>query len=526
MTNKQQPTNEPEPCVLVIFGASGDLTSRKLIPALFELHRIGRLPERFAVLGVARTEMTDEQWRDKLREWAEGHTGGEGYDEAAWREFEKIIHYQPASATESDAYPVLIARVNEIAGQHGIRRKTEDEFPLWAQQPNVLFYLSVAPHLYEKIITRIGEAGMVYEGKRWCSIDDTSMPWQRIIVEKPFGEDLESARSLNRSIARVFDEEAIYRIDHYLGKELVQNILVMRFANAMFEPLWRNRFIDHVQVTAAEHVGVGRRAGNFYDNAGATKDMIQSHLLQVLALIAMEPPNAYDPDSIRQEKIKVLQAVKPIAMGDAPNFAAFGRYGASGDANDEDGGLGYADLEGVDTAKGTETYSAIRVDIENWRWSGVPFYVRSGKKMASKLTEIVIQLKKPPTNLFRHLGADRPPNRIVMNVAPTEGISMRFEAKVPGLEFTVGTVEADMSYPDFFKSKAVEAYGPLMLDAMRGDQTLFKHRDEVEGGWSVVQPVLSCEEMRAKIQTYDACSWGPKSADELLARSGHAWKNE
>ena len=521
--SRTTPQRDPESCVLVIFGASGDLATRKLIPALFELHRAGRLPSPFAVMGVARTEMSDDAWRAKLRAWAGEHDAQ--FDAEAWAAFERILHYQPASATEPHAYPVLIARINELAATHGIVRHLDPQMPLWAQQPNVLFYLSVAPHLYETIVTRIGEAGMVYEGKRWCTINDSDMPWQRIIVEKPFGEDLPSAQALNRSIARVFDEDAIYRIDHYLGKELVQNILVMRFANAMFEPVWSNEHVDHVQVTAAERVGVGRRAGNFYDRAGATKDMIQSHLLQVLALIAMEPPNAYDPDSIRREKIKLLHAAHSIKESEVLERAALGRYGASGDPSDEDGGRAYAELDGVDAPARTETYSAMRVDFENWRWSGVPFYVRSGKKMASKLTEVVVQLKKPPANLFHHLGVERPANRIVMNIAPTEGISLRFEAKVPGPEFRVGTVEANMSYPEFFDADPVEAYGPLMLDAMRGDQTLFKHRDEVEGGWSIVEPVLNSGALRESIETYDALSWGPSCADELLVRDGRAWKN-
>jgi glucose-6-phosphate 1-dehydrogenase len=244
-----------------------------------------------------------------------------------------------------------------------------------------------------------------------------------------------------------------------------------------------------------------------------------------MALVAMEPPNAYDPDSIRREKIKLLQAVREIETGDAPYHAALGRYGATNDESDEDEGLAYVELDGVEPDRCTETYSAMRLDVENWRWSGVPFYVRSGKKMASKLTEVVIQLKKPPANLFQHLGVDRPANRIVINIAPTEGISLRFEAKVPGPHFTVGTVEADMSYPDFFESESVEAYGPLMLDAMRGDQTLFKHRDEVEGGWSIVEPFLKSNQLREAIEEYAPYSWGPECADNLLARDGRRWKN-
>ncbi len=523
-----------EPCVIVIFGASGDLTQRKLIPALYELEFEGRLPAGVCVLGNSRTEMSDQEWRDKLEPWAKKHAVG--FDEGKWREFAKRLHYISGSATGADLYPMLIKRIHEVGMEEGTitraRQDAADAGP-FTSQANVLFYLSVAPQLYEPIIAQIGASGMVYEGKRWCALDPSSVPWQRIIVEKPFGEDVESAVNLNRTLGRVFEEESIYRIDHYLGKELVQNILVMRFANTLFEPTWNNQYVDHVQVTAVESVGVGRRAGNFYDGAGAMRDMIQSHLLQVLALVAMEPPSVYDAEAIRREKIKIINAVRLIEPGRAHEAGVLGRYGPSGDANDDDGGKGYTELEGVKADRRTETYAALRVDFENWRWAGVPFYLRSGKKLAKKLTEIVVQFRQPPVNLFRRLepfvsgGAEaiRPANRIIINIAPEDGVSLRFEAKVPGLSLKIDSVKLDMDYSRAFNSKPIEAYGPLMLDAMRGDQTLYKHRDEVETGWRIVQPVLDSERVRQGIEAYAPGSWGPKGADELLARDGHRWHN-
>jgi glucose-6-phosphate 1-dehydrogenase len=528
---------EADPCVLVIYGASGDLTQRKLIPALVDLDAQGRLPKGLAVLGVSRTAMSDEEWRAKLQPHAAKHAAG--YTDEQWRRFAERVHYLAGSATESEMYPALIRRVNELALTH--HSLTEAQRQALGGEPtleqmkaytypvaNVLFYLSVAPQLYAGIIEKIGESGMVIEGKRWCALNPAATPWQRIIVEKPFGEDLNSAIELNRALGRVFEEEAIYRIDHYLGKELVQNILVMRFANTLFEPVWNNKYVDHVQVTAAEAVGVGRRAGNFYDAAGAMRDMIQSHLLQVLALVAMEAPSIYDQHAIRREKIKIINTARTIDGSEAHEQAVFGRYAASGDANDDDGGKAYEQLEGVDAERRTETYAAMRVHFENWRWSGVPFYVRSGKKMARKLTEIVVQFKQPPVDLFRRIpdvAKDRPANRIIINIAPEDGVSLRFDAKVPGQKLQVQPVKMDLDYTKAFNATPIEAYGPLMLDAMRGDQTLYKHKDEVETGWRIVQPVLDSERVRKGIQSYAAGSWGPAATDEMLGREGRKWHN-
>ena len=524
-----------DPCVIVIFGASGDLTRRKLIPSLYELDQQGRLPASTCILGVSRTKMTDDQWRERLAPDVEKFASG--FNRNHWHAFAQRLHYIAGDAGKEDAYPGLIKRIIEICKQHGTYADDCDPDIIagdsrWAALPNVLFYLSVAPQLYAPIVNQIGAAGLVYEGKRWCAIDESSVPWQRIIVEKPFGEDVASAVELNRTLGRVFEEDAIYRIDHYLGKELVQNILVMRFANAIFEPTWNSRYVDHVQVTAAETVGVGKRAGGFYDKTGAMRDMIQSHLLQGLALVAMEPPNMYDAESIRSEKIKLINAVRTIDPAEAHRFGAMGRYGASGDDSDDDGGRGYADLEGVDAARATETYSAMRIDIDNWRWSGVPFYVRSGKKLASKLTEIVVQFKRPPIDLFRRIQSehgvsigDRPANQIIISIAPEEGISMRFEVKVPGSKLDIDSAKFHMNYAKACDAVPMDAYGPLMLDAMRGDQTLYKHRDEVEAGWRIVQPVLDSQRLRDAIETYQPGSWGPACAEALLANDGRHWHN-
>ncbi|MCA9279101.1 MAG: glucose-6-phosphate dehydrogenase [Phycisphaeraceae bacterium] len=498
-----------EPCLIVLFGASGDLTWRKLIPALFDREQKGKLPESFAVLGVSRTKMSDDEWRDKLGEKSKLDTHG-----GTWAKFAQRLHYHPADATKQDDYPGLVQRISELNTQHALERCDG--------APNLLFYLSVAPQLYEGIIQCLGDSGLVTEGRRWCSLHPDQTSWQRIIVEKPFGTDLASAVSLNRALGRVFDEDAIFRIDHYLGKELVQNITALRFANSIFEPLWSARHIDHIQVTAAESLGVGRRAGTFYDQAGALRDMIQSHLLQVLTHVLIEAPSSFKASSLMRERIKLFESVRPIPTSSAHEHAVFGRYGPSKDEP------AYVDAEGVDPLRNTETYAAMRIQIDNWRWAGMPIFLRSGKKMAEKRTEIVIQFRKPPLDMFpdysKGLG-NVSANRLVIRIAPHEGIDLSINGKVPGTSFQLATAELDMDYVDRFGGEPVEAYGPLIVDAIRGDRTLYKHRDEVEGAWRVCQPLLDNDHLREQIHTYDAGSWGPAAADELLTREGCVWHN-
>ena len=502
-----------EPCLIVIFGASGDLTARKLIPALYDLDGMGQLPDNLTILGISRSHLSDDEFRARMRDAVQKHSPG--FDSSRFDTFAARLHYHPADAAKPEDYAGIRECITCLGREKNLLRAQG--------MPNLLFYLSVSPNLYEPIIQAIGDAGLVGEGKRWCALDPKSLPWQRIIIEKPFGIDLESARSLNRALGRVFEEDATYRIDHYLGKELVQDILVMRLANAIFEPLWNRTHVHHVQITAAETIGVGSRAGTFYDAAGAVRDMIQSHLLQVLALVAMEPPSSYSAEAISREKIKLLGCARIAESEDqACAWGALGRYGAGPD------GPAYVDEEGVHPERRTETFGAIRVGFDNWRWAGVPFFVRSGKRMAAKLTEVVVLFRAPPLDVFERLGAPppaEPPNRLIINIAPSEGISLRVAGKVPGSGLKIETTKLDMDYVERFGGEHIDAYGPLILDAVRGDRTLFKHRDEVESGWKIVQPFLGSERLRAEIETYEPGSWGPRCADDLLGQDGGRWHN-
>ena len=497
------------PCQIIIFGGSGDLTRRKLVPALYDLYGEGRLPQKFSIVGISRRDMSDDAYRANLLAF------GKRYERGRWGEFARHIHYHAADATQSDAYRDLLQRLSDLAGEHG----TED---------NRVFYLSMAPHLYEPTINQIGAHGLVTEGRRWCTLNEADRPYQRIVIEKPFGSDPESADHLNRVVSQVFDEENVYRIDHYLGKETVQNLLVFRFANTIFEPIWSRQQIDHVQVTAAETVGVEGRGG-YYDSpgGGAMRDMIQSHLLQVMSLVAMEPPISMRADDIRVEKTKILAACRTPTEAEIPDIAVRGQYGPG--VVDGHEVCGYREEKGTDSQSQTDTYAALQVYVDTWRWGGVPFYLRSGKRMARKSTEIVITFRETPHGLFDGVFAEpagqRRRNELVINVQPDEGIRLRFEGKVPGTEMRIDPVVMDFDYCAQFGADPPDAYATLLCDVIEGDQTLFKHREEVAHCWRIVQPVLDYWQAHPQddLPNYAAGTRGPSAADEMLKRAGGTW---
>ena len=500
----------PDPCLLVILGASGDLTSRKLLPALYEQHVAGNLPAKIRILGVSRRPKEDPAWREELAEAVRSRVAN--FDPAAWESLASRIRYEAGDAAKPEAWEAIAQRIR-------------DEAPEGACG-NVLFFLAVAPELYAPIVAAIGDSGLVSRERRGC-LDGEHQPWRRVIVEKPFGVDEASAKALNRQLAAVFDEEEIYRIDHYLGKESVQGLLAMRFANGIFEPLWNERFVDHVQITAAETLGVEDRVA-FYDQTGAIRDMIQSHLLQVLAFVAMEPPSVFAADRIRAERRNILESIQPPLPAELERVASLGQYGPAGDAP------GYAETAGVAAGSTTETFAAMKVHFDNWRWAGTPFYLRTGKRLAAKRTEVVVQFKAPPTNLFRRLGHEvgervASADRLIIEIAPTSRVRMRIAGRSPGATFSLEMLEMEADFGGRGGAAEPEAYGPLMLDAMRGDQSLFKDREEVEAAWSAVEPLLGAASapLRTRIaDNYAPGSWGPESSRLLMARDGRSWHDE
>jgi glucose-6-phosphate 1-dehydrogenase len=488
----------PEACAVVVFGATGDLTARKLIPALYNLARERLLPGGFSVVGFARRDWSDEQFRAAMRD-AVVKFSREPLQEDIWDAFARELHYVSSDFADAAGYARLGERLAKQDRSHGA-------------SGNRLFYLATPPPAYATIAQRLGEAGLVHGG--------TDGGWTRLVVEKPFGRDLTSARRLNQDLGLVFRERQIYRIDHYLGKETVQNILVFRFGNGIFEPIWNRRYVDNVQVSVAETVGVEGR-GSYYEEAGALRDMVQNHLLQVLSLIAMEPVASFRGDAVRDEKAKVFQAIVPI--GEPSRDTVRAQYTAGAILGQE--APAYRGEDGVAPDSTTETFAALKLAIENWRWAGVPFYLRVGKRLPKRATEVAITFKTAPLQLFREMGGDNPtPNLLVLRIQPDEGISLRFGAKVPGTRSDVRPVNMDFRYGSSFGVEAPEAYERLLLDAMLGDSTLFTRWDGVESAWELLTPVLEAWAAgESPLESYEAGSWGPDGARDLIERDGREW---
>ena len=488
----------PGPAILVIFGATGDLTKRKLLPALYHLSKGQRLPARFSVLGVGRESMPDDRFRGLFRDSLREFAGLQQEDEVA-RSLAERMHYVGGDFRDGALFQQLKARIAEIDGGSG-----------------ALFYLAIPPGIYSTVIEQLGAAGL--------STEESDRQWRRVIVEKPFGTDLATARELNQIVHRHFREDQVYRIDHYLGKETVQNLMVFRFANGMFEPIWNRRYIDHVQITAAETVGVERRA-TYYEGAGALRDMVQNHLMQLLALVAMEPPIAFTADGVRDRKMDALLSVQPLVDEKGETDVVRAQYASGWVAGAEV--PGYRQDTGVNPESTTETFVALRMRLDSWRWAGVPFYLRTGKRLPKRTTEIAIQMRRPPLEIFKRVSPTSvAANLLIINVQPDEGISVRFEAKIPGTRMQLAPVMMNFRYGSAFGGSVPEAYETLLLDAMLGDPTLFARHDFVEGSWALITPVHEkwrSEQLRS-LPTYEAGEWGPAEADALIARDGRRWR--
>jgi glucose-6-phosphate 1-dehydrogenase len=497
-----RPGKTADPCTVVIFGASGDLTKRKLVPALYRLVQQKLVPPQFAIVGQARTENTDDVFRAKMKQAVAQFSEEKKVDDAAWASFEKGLYYLPSDIGKSEDYKKLSDLLDRIDRERGTAG-------------NRLFYLSVAPRFYAQAVEELGKAGLT-KAKPGS--------WVRVIIEKPFGSSLDSARLLNQQIHQTLDESQIYRIDHYLGKETVQNLLALRFANGIFEPLWNHQYIDNVQITNAEAVGVEGRGG-YYETAGVLRDMIQNHVFQVLSLVAMEPPAHLGSESVRDEKIKVMTCARAFTPERVDAECIRGQYGPGYMAGAPV--PGYREEEGVAKDSTTETFALLTMYFDNWRWAGVPFYIRSGKRCAKRVTEIAIEFRKAPHQLFgveTHQQIN--PNRLIIRVQPDEGITLRFAAKVPGQITRIRDVNMDFSYGEAFGVQLAEAYERLLLDCILGDSTLFARKDMTERGWEIVMPILdrwAATKDDVTFPNYAAGSWGPQAAHNLLGKVGRQW---
>ncbi len=494
----------PAPCAMVIFGASGDLAERKIIPALYYLSRQHLLPEEFSVIGCGRTPFTHDQFRDKMQGAVADFLKLSPEEKGEFpQRFGNRLFYLQGNFSEAASCDKLREMLNQVDRE----RKTAG---------NRLFYLATPPSFFPVTVEALGNAGLAQPR-------DPGKKWTRIIIEKPFGTDLSSARELDRIVTRVFREEQVYRIDHYLGKETVQNLLVFRFANGIFEPIWNRRYIDHVQITVAEDLGVEER-GSYYEEAGCLRDMIQNHVLQLLCLVAMEPPAAFRADDVRDEKAKVLSAIRPIAFDRVQDFAVRGQY-VAGNLNGSPV-LGYRSEPKVAPNSSTETYAALKLYVDNWRWGDVPFFLRSGKRMSKRASEIAIQFRRVPHLLFRDCATQRiDPNLLIIHVQPDEGMSLKFSAKLPGPLMNIQPVTMNFRYGEAFGASPPTAYETLLLDCMLGDATLFNRHDAVELAWQLVDPILTRwkQDGERGLAFYEAGTWGPKESDEFIASGGRGW---